>query len=312
MTPESQLLEAISAAPGDHLGWLALGDMLEEQGQAERAELLRLRERLRFLDPADADRPALERRLQELLSAGVEPAGPRLMLKLPGGVSLKMALIPPGSFWMGSPEGEGDGDEQPRHRVTLTQGFYLGVYPVTQAQWQAVMGSNPSRFKGEHRPVENVSWDDCQKFCEELGKKTGKRYRLPSEAEWEYACRAGTTTEYHTGDGEEALKRAGWCSYDGTWGSGKETKPVGKFERNAWGLFDMHGNVWEWCLDDKREYTKEDYTDIIDRTTGGVARVLHGGSWYSSPSRCRAAYRYGNDPDFASVSIGLRVVLCLD
>jgi formylglycine-generating enzyme required for sulfatase activity len=234
------------------------------------------------------------------------------MLKLPGGVSLKMALIPPGSFWMGSPEGQGSDHEHPRHRVTLTQGFYLGVCPVTQSQWQAVMGSNPSRFKGEHRPVEMVSWDDCQKFCEELGKKTGKRYRLPSEAEWEYACRAGTLTEYHTGDGVEALKRAGWCSYDGNYGSAKETKPVGQFERNAWGLFDMHGNVWEWCLDDMRKYTKEDYTDRIDRTTGRVARVLRGGSWDSIPSRCRAAYRLRFGPGIANVNIGLRVVLCLD
>jgi formylglycine-generating enzyme required for sulfatase activity len=225
------------------------------------------------------------------------------------GLGMQFAWCPPGSFLMGRPAGEkGDRDEIPQHRVTLTQGFYLGIRPVTQAQWQAVMGSNPSHFKGDNRPVENVSWEDCQEFCRKLGAKEGKRYRLPTEAEWEYACRAGTTSEYHTGNREEALKRAGWYGSN----SGSQTHPVGQKEANAWGLFDMHGNVWEWCLDGKHTYTSGDITDPQGPNDKDDARVLRGGSWGDDPSGCRAAYRGHTAPSARNLNFGCRVVLCLD
>lgn len=166
-------------------------------------------------------------------------------------IDMRFTWCPPGTFLMGSPPEEvGRYDDEVQHRVMLTKGFYLGVHPVTQAQWRAVMGSNPSWFKGDNLPVENVSWYDCQAFC----KKLGGLVRLPTEAEWEYACRAGTTTVYHTGDDEEALSRAGWYYTN----SGGQTRPVGELTPNAWGLYDMHGNVWEWCADWHDEYSKEE------------------------------------------------------
>jgi formylglycine-generating enzyme required for sulfatase activity len=167
----------------------------------------------------------------------------------------------------------------------------MGVYPVMQAQWLAVMGSNPSYFKGTDRPVDSVSWENCVVFCERLGQ----RFRLPTEAEWEYACRAGTSTAYYTGDGLDALKRAGWCSYDGTLGSGMETRPVGQFEPNAWGLYDMTGNVWEWCLDKRGDY-----------------RVLRGGSWCGTPRNGRSADKVLDRADYRYSHIGFRILLCPD
>src|SRR5262249_47079270 len=151
-------------------------------------------------------------------------------------------------------------DDETLHRVTLTQGFHLGVHQVTQAQWQAIMGNNPSNFTGNDRPVEMVSWNDCVDFCKRLGEKTGMWFRLPTEAEWEYACRAGTTTPFHFGETISTDQ----ANYDGnyTYGNGtrgvyrKRTKPAGSFPANAWGLHEMHGNVWEWCQDGYELYSK--------------------------------------------------------
>ena len=179
-------------------------------------------------------------------------------------LGMKFAWIPPGTFLMGSPANEPERkDNETQHGVTLTKGFHLGIHQVTQAQWQAVMGNNPSNFKGDSNlPVENVSWDDCVAFCAALGKKDGKTYRLPTEAEWEYACRAGTTTPFHFG-GTISDNQA---NYDGnyTYGNGKKgvyrqkTTPVGGFPANAWGLYDMHGNVWEWCARLVRPLSKKE------------------------------------------------------
>jgi formylglycine-generating enzyme required for sulfatase activity len=169
---------------------------------------------------------------------------------------MKFVWAPAGTFRMGSLEQEeGRDDEETPHKVTLTKGFYIGVYTVTQEEWQSVMGTNPSFHKGEKDlPVEMVSWDDCQEFLDKLRKKDGRLYRLPTEAEWEYCCRAGTTTAFHAGDSITSHSQA---NFNGNLPYGKQkgglfrrkTTPVGSFPSNAWGLHDMHGNVWQWCAD---------------------------------------------------------------
>ena len=228
-------------------------------------------------------------------------------------VGMKLKLIPAGEFLMGSPEDEEDrgNDEGPRHRVRITRPFYLGVYEVTQSEYEQVMGEDPSRFKGPKRPVENVSWDDAVEFCRRLSEKEGKRYRLPTEAEWEYACRAGTTTPFNFGsilNGEQA-------NCDGNYPYGteekgpykKETTEVGTYRANAWGLYDMHGNAWEWCQDwyDSSYYANSPENDPTGPTSGST-RVNRGGSWCSCPGDCRSAFRYWFTPVFR-YSLGFRV-----
>jgi formylglycine-generating enzyme required for sulfatase activity len=218
-------------------------------------------------------------------------------------LGMKFAWIPPGTFLMG---GDRYDDEKPVHRVRISRGFYLGAYPVTQKQWREVMGDNPSRFTGPDRPVEGVSWDDCQAFCKRLNGRDGKSYRLPTEAEWEYACRAGTTTEYYSGDGEAALKKVGWYAGNSNW----ETHPVGRLEKNAWGLYDMHGNVWQWCQD--WYHGPHDGAAAVDPRGPdfGDYRIQRGGSWGSDAENCRAAYRAWDGPASRTDRVGCRV--CLD
>jgi formylglycine-generating enzyme required for sulfatase activity len=231
-------------------------------------------------------------------------------------LGMKFAWCPPGTFLMGSPEGEKERlNDEKQHRVTLTQGYYLGVYEVTQARWQAVMDGNPSRFKGDDKPVENVSWEDCQEFCKKLAAREGKRYRLPTEAEWEYACRAGTTTPFHFGETistDQANYDGKYIYADGKKGKYRgETTPVGSFPANAWGLYDMHGNVWEWCQDTYTSELNEDIKDpLVDKS--GDIRVPRGGSGDVSPRGCRAACRGGIAPGLRHGSYGCRVVLGLD
>jgi formylglycine-generating enzyme required for sulfatase activity len=231
-------------------------------------------------------------------------------------LGMKFAWCPPGTFLMGSPpsELERDDDEQ-QHQVTLTRGFWLGVTPVTQAQWQAVLGSNPSDFQGDDRPVEQVSWDDCREFCKKLAERDGKPYRLPTEAEWEYACRAGTTTPFYFGETISTDQ----ANYGGNYTCGKgkkgkcrqETTPVGSFPANAWGLCDLHGNVWEWCQDWYGPYPKGDIKDP-QRSESGDARVVRSGSWRDDPGYCRAARRYWFAAGYRYDFVGCRLVLCLD
>ena len=211
--------------------------------------------------------------------------------------------IPGGSFNMGSNDGESD--EKPVHRVTI-QPFKMQTTEVTQAQWKAVMGNNPSNWKGDNLPVETVSWDYCQSFITKLNSlDPGKGYRLPTEAEWEYACRAGTTTKYSTGDREADLARAGW--YRGN--SDSKTHPVGEKAPNGWGLYDMHGNVWEWCQDWYHDSYSGAPTDgsSWDRPSG-TYRALRGGSWYFIDIVCRSADRNWNNPDFRGNYYGFRLV----
>jgi len=246
-----------------------------------------------------------------------EPRQAEIFLEdLGGGVELEMVSIPGGSFLMGSPEGEKERTtrESPQHRVNVPP-FFLGRYPVTQQQYEAVMGNNPSRFKGAKRPVEQVSWNDATKFCQRLSQKTGKIYRLPSEAEWEYACRAGTTTPFYFGptittdlvnyNGNETYSSASKGVYR------EKTTDVGSFPPNAFGLYDMHGNVWEWCQDVWHDNYNGAPTDGSAWESGGDSsrRLLRGGSWYYFPRNCRCAFRVRLYADLRLNHLGFRVVL---
>jgi formylglycine-generating enzyme required for sulfatase activity len=257
----------------------------------------------------DADNPVAWGILRDWFEdAGIPYEQPALTLDI-GGVDMTFALIPPGEFLMGSPPDEVGRwkDEGPQHAVEITRAFYLGIYPVTQAQWQAVMGSNPSYHKGENLPVERVSWDDCQEFCRRTSELTGKCLSLPSEACWEYACRAGTTTPYHFGT---TISR-GQANY---YKSGDiKTTPVGNYPANAFGLFDMHGNIWEWCADqyDEGYYAKSPRQDP-QGPSNVSSRVLRGGSWADVPGNCRAASRNGYAPAPRDYNFGCRVCFRLD
>ena len=199
-----------------------------------------------------------------------------------------------------------DKDEKPAHTVTLTQPLYVGKFVVTQEQYQAVIGANPSNFKGKDNPVEQVSWDDAQTYCKKVTEQTKQTVRLPTEAEWEFACRAGTTTTYHSGDAEADLARVAWYYAN----SKSTTHPVGQKEPNAFGLYDMHGNVWQWCED----WWEDDYAKSASENpqgpTQGAFRLLRGGSWIDvAPMDCRSASRSGHGPGLRYDYVGFRVGL---
>jgi formylglycine-generating enzyme required for sulfatase activity len=236
-----------------------------------------------------------------------------LTVDLGKGIKLELVLIPAGEFRMGFPPEEDiaefDRWVPPQHRVRITKPFYLGKYPVTQEQWEAVMGSNPSHFKGPKNPVEQVSWDDCQKFLGTLNATVrggACKFQLPTEAQWEYACRAGSETRYCFGDDESQLGEYAW--YDRN--SGGKTHPVGEKKPNAWGLCDMHGNAFEWCSDwwQDRHYDESPVDDPTGAATGG-GHVCRGGGWNSTARYCRSASRDGEPPGYAGFSLGLRVSL---
>ena len=251
---------------------------------------------------AEAARPAEEARRAELKrqadAAFVKAGG---VLDLGSGVSMRFVEIKPGRFMMGSPASEQDRDgDETQHAVTISKPYWLGQTEVTQAQWQAVMGSNPSRFKGDlTRPVEQVSWNDAVEFCRRLSQKTGMTFRLPTEAEWEYACRAGTTTAYSFGNDASSLGEYGW--FDGN--AGFSTKPVATRKPNAWGLYDMHGNVWEWCSDWYGNYPSGAVSDP-QGPVSGTGRVLRGGSWLNRSNLCRASFRFGLEPGLDNCAFG--------
>jgi hypothetical protein len=236
--------------------------------------------------------------------------GPDLFaaLDLGGGVELKEALIPAGEFLMGSPMGEPNrvDNEGPQHKVTISKPFYMGIYTVTQEQYEQLMGKNPSNFKGDQYPVENVSWDDAVEFCKKLSTRTGKRVRLPTEAEWEYACRAGSKTRFYYGDDANYVSLADYAWYDKN--SKGKTHPAGQKKPNDWGLFDMHGNVWQWCSDRFCGYENK---AKIDPTGPGSDsywfRVMRGGTWTFDPMVCRSAFRFWEKHDFRSIVLGFRV-----
>ncbi len=251
---------------------------------------------------------------------------------LGNGVLLDLVSIPTGEFQMGSPESEAEraSDESPQHQVKIP-GFWMGKYAVTQAQWQVVasqqkvncdLNPDPSHFKGDSRPVEQVSWNEAVEFCDRLSRfvesrlsrQTGRAYRLPTESEWEYACRAVTTTPFHFGE----TITSDLANYDGNspYGAAPKglyrelTTPVGSFPPNAFGLYDMHGNVWEWCLDHWHENYQGAPMDGSAWIMGGNSdrRLLRGGSWYNDPRLCRSASRYYSSPDNRSYTFGFRVI----
>ncbi|MBE9219546.1 bifunctional serine/threonine-protein kinase/formylglycine-generating enzyme family protein [Dolichospermum flos-aquae] len=237
---------------------------------------------------------------------------------LGNGVKLEMIAIPGGTFWMGSPANEAKrhDDEGPQHQVTVPS-FFMGKYPLTQAQYQAIMGHNPSYFKGNNRPVETVSWDDAVTFCRKLSQRTGKNYRLPSEAEWEYACRAGTKTPFSFGDnittdlvnynGNYPYKSAPKGKYR------QQTTDVGTFPPNAFGLYDMHGNVWEWCEDDWHEnYINAPINGSAWKNqSGSNIKLLRGGSWYYFARYCRSALRLKDSRGLSYRLYGFRLAVSL-
>ena len=257
---------------------------------------------------------------------------------LGGGCVLDLVRIPGGRFLMGSPEGKGEASEKPQHQVSI-KSFWIGQVPVTQAQWQAVanlprfqhkLKLNPSRFKCDSHPVENVSWHDAMEFCARLSKKTGRDYRLPSEAEWEYACRAGTTSLFYFG--ETITPEFANYNSNFTYGSSamgqyrEQTTDVGGFPANAFGLYDMHGNVWEWCLDcwnnnyinapvDGSAWVEESWITWITRCISlwtPPLCVLRGGSWNYDPKYCRSAFRYRGDLRIRMSNTGFRIVCSLE
>lgn len=303
MTDCDALLAGIVSDPLEETRWLVLADWLEEHDDPRRAELLRLHRKMlaTCCEPdAHPERSAWQARMTELLVAGVRPCVPQETLTLPGGVPMTFSFIPPGAFLMGSETA--DDYEKPVHRVEVPQGFFLGAVPVTQAQWLAVMGTDPSHFKGAERPVEMVTWDRCQEFCSKLSVRIGRGIELPTEAEWEYACRAGTTTRYHFGD----AINTGLANYEVSKGDRrKETTPVGSFLANGWGLFDVHGNVWEWCRDELEPYAPS----VARNPRYDGFRVLRGGSWFDFPSDCISAYRFSQEPYARSYRYGFRVRL---
>ncbi|AFZ01316.1 formylglycine-generating enzyme family protein [Calothrix sp. PCC 6303] len=242
------------------------------------------------------------------------------------GIELEMVYIPGGSFMMGSPEDEKDSlnRERPQHQVTVPA-FYMGKYQVTQAQWQAVaklpkierdLNPEPSRFKGENRPVEQVSWYDAVEFCARLSKATGKEYRLPSEAEWEYACRAGTSTPFHYGE-TITSELANYAAHRNTYAEEpvgeyrRKTTPVGSFPPNAFGLYDMHGNVEEWCADPWHENYEGAPKDgsVWLESDNNNRYLLRGGSWFDVSRLCRSGYRYNYlTRNYIYDYVGFRVV----
>jgi formylglycine-generating enzyme required for sulfatase activity len=255
---------------------------------------------MQYRTPRGGPTPAIS------ISQTIVPAGEKTWRN---SIGMDFVLIPAGKFMMGSETGVNN--EKPGHEVSISRPFYLGKYEVTQGQWQEVMESNPSRFIGgffnraRNLPVEMVSWEEVQEFIRKLNAKEGDtKYRLPTEAEWEYAARAGTTTSYSFGNDARQLDEYAW--YEGN--SGRKTYPVGQKKPNAWGLYDMHGNVWEWV--------QNWYGDLYDTGSvtdpqgppGGSYRVLRGGSWLLDAGLCRSVVHDSDHPDGRRGNLGFRLL----
>lgn len=237
---------------------------------------------------------------------GSSTSGSVITIPVKDGISIEMVKVEAGSFNMGAtPEMQNpDEDEKPVHRVTLTNNYYIGKYEVTQALWKTVMGNKSSRFKGDNLPVEKVSWNNCQKFISKLNKLTGKSFCLPTEAEWEFAARGGKKSRGYQYSGSNTLGDVAW--YEGN--SGSKTHAVGTKQPNELGIYDMTGNVYEWCQDWYGSYSSSPQTNPIGAVSGSC-RVYRGGCWVSSARNCRTSYRGRRTPDFRYGFLGLRLVL---
>ena len=232
--------------------------------------------------------------------------GDNISISVKDGISIDMVRVEAGTFTMGAtPEmKKPDKDEKPAHQVTLTNDYYIGKYEVTQALWQAVMDNNPSYFKGDNLPVECVSWYDCQEFINKLNRITGKTFRLPTEAEWEYATRGGNKNRGYQYSGSSNLSDVAWYEDN----SGGKTHAVGSKQANELGIYNMSGNVWEWCQDWYGKYSIYSQTDPAGAASGPY-RVYRGGSWYDAAGGCRSSYRINSTPGNRSFNLGLRLVL---
>ncbi len=277
-----------------------------------RAALQALKELL-VLDPGHSEALRLKEKIQ-----GYYGPDPTLTIDLGGGVTMELVLIPAGEFMMGSPSSEAgrQDDEGPQHRVRISRPFYMGKYEVTQAQWEAVTGTTlrQQRAKkkgawglrgyGDRHPMRAVSWEDATAFCRELSRRVGREFRLPTEAEWEYACRAGTTTAYSFGDTPDRIDSFEWCDSN----SGNQAHPVGEKQPNPWGLYDMHGNVCEWCADIYGRYPSDSQIDPRGPQYGEGRFVARGGQFAGRIHTSRSADRVGVPPDFCRFDVGFRVV----
>lgn len=221
-------------------------------------------------------------------------------------VRQRMRWIEPGSFLMGSPDEEAERyNDEIQHNVQITQGYWLADTACTHELWEAVMGVNSLTAENDTYPITHVSWYDARIFCEKLSQITGKKYSLPTEAQWEYACRAGSKTGYCFGPDEKELKDYGWYNKN----ANNASHSVGGKKPNKYGLYDMHGNVWEWCSDWFAEYNEDDQVDPLGPDEGET-RILRGGSWLESAGNCRCAYRFHGDPGLYYYYIGFRFSMC--
>ncbi|MCF2590165.1 formylglycine-generating enzyme family protein [Prevotella hominis] len=232
--------------------------------------------------------------------------GDNISIPVKNGVRIDMVRIEAGTFTMGATSEMKDpwDDEKPTHQVTLTNDYYIGKYEVTQALWKAVMGNKPSKFKGDNLPVENVSWKDCQEFISKLNSITGKTFRLPTEAEWEYAARGGNKSQGYQYSGSNNLFDVAWYEDN----SGKKTHAVGTKQPNELGIYDMSGNVWEWCQDWFGEYSSSSQTNPTGANSGSY-RVKRGGGWGNTARLCRSSCRVINTPGDRDCNLGLRLIL---
>ena len=240
------------------------------------------------------------------VASGASLSGNTIIIPVKDGISIDMIRVEAGTFTMGATTEMKDpwDDEKPTHQVTLTNDYYIGKYEVTQALWQAVMGNNPSNFKGDNLPVEEVSWNDCQKFISKLNSITGKTFRLPTEAEWEYAARGGKKSRGYQYSGSNNLSDVAWYTDN----SGSKTHTVGSKQANELGIYDMSGNVYEWCQDWKGSYSSSSQVNPTGDNSGSY-RVGRGGSWGNTARNCRSSCRNDSTPGSRINDLGLRMVL---